>query len=408
MTTPEEYQNLADKAYEVDPLRRDPPVSVGERFRVGSGDHVQRYEVVATADHPANGFQAMAVAPIVGGVPDLTRIVVSYAGTNPGHRADLLEDAETIAGGDKGPLSQVADAQKFANRVKAAYPHSSLSTVGHSLGGYLALLVAAERGWPATTFNAPDPWEALSPHAKKRLTADNTAGRGMLRNYLNEWDIIGNLYGNRTGAAIYVADTRGRSTLEYHNIGKNGAFRFGPDGSLTGTGVKGHRFENILANAINTLAPGTAALAYPALIAASATAHTPAAMKVLAKGFSEITIAINTVAALGLATSIGMLKEQLTAIKHANARILPRMHEHLRTATTTAALLPTITETDIQQCLDRHRLHVHQNVDEEAVRAVNEQVDRHLQRITQLKDGITQSVRNTIEQDTRWATTLLP
>lgn len=408
MTTPEQYRDLASKAYEVDRLHRDPPVSVGERFRVGSGDHVQRYEVVATADHPANGFQAMAVAPVVGGMPDLSRIVVSYAGTNPGHRADLLEDVETIVGGDKGPLSQVADAQKFANRVKAAYPHAALSTVGHSLGGYLALLVAAEHGWPATTFNAPDPWQVLSPDTKKRLTAQNAAGRGVLRNYLNEWDIIGNLYGNRTGAAIYVADTPGRSTLEYHNIGKNGAFRFGPDGSLTGAGVKGHRFENILANAINTLAPGTAPLLPPALIAASATAHTPAAMTLITQEFSQITIALDTVAALGLAASIGMLNEQLTAIKHANARILPRMQEHLRTVTTTAAQLPTITETDIQQCLDRHRLHVHQNVDEEAVRAVDEQVDRHLQRITQLKDGITQSVRNTIEQDTRWATTLLP
>jgi hypothetical protein len=61
--------------------------------------------------HPASGFQAMAVAPVVDGVPDLSHIVVAYAGTNPDHRADLLEDVETVVGGMQGPRSQVADAQ---------------------------------------------------------------------------------------------------------------------------------------------------------------------------------------------------------------------------------------------------------------------------------------------------------
>ena len=42
MTTPEQYRDLASKAYDVNRLQQDPPVSVGERFRVGSGDHVRR------------------------------------------------------------------------------------------------------------------------------------------------------------------------------------------------------------------------------------------------------------------------------------------------------------------------------------------------------------------------------
>jgi hypothetical protein len=271
MTTAEQYMEISAEAYFVDRLKKDPPYVTGDSIITGVGDHKQTYQVLDAEDHSANGFQAMAVAPVVDGVPDLSHIVVSYAGTNPEHRADLLEDVETVVGGTQGPMSQVADAQRFADRVKKAHSGSSISAAGHSLGGFLALLVAAENNWDASTFNGPDPWEWLSPEAKKRLEADQKAGRMRLHNYVNEWDLFGNLYANRTGAADFVTDKRGRSTLDYHNIGKGEAFRFDPDGSVRASGAKGQRFADVLANVVDTLLPGSSTALSPALLGSRAT-----------------------------------------------------------------------------------------------------------------------------------------
>lgn len=405
MTTAEQYMDLANKAYTVDRLHQDPPLSVGEKLRVGGGDHTQAFQVIDTEDHPANGFQAMAVVPVVDGVPDLSQIVVSYAGTNPEHRADLLEDVETVVGGTQGPLSQVADARRFGDRVKKAHPDSSIETAGHSLGGFLALLVAAENNWSATTFNGPDPWEWLSSEAKTRLEADQKTGRLRLHNYVNEWDPIGNLYVNRTGAADFVTDERGRSALDYHNIGKGGAFSFEPDGSVTAAGTKGHRLDDILANVVDSLLPGASAALSPALLAVAGIARNAASMKTLASNASGAMVAVNSVAALSLAASIGNTATALTEIKQANGRIIPRMEEGLLEAMNSAAVLPTITAYDIEHCIERHRLHVHQNVDEDAVWAVSARVDRHIERVGQLSEGIAQSVRHTLEQDAQWAVT---
>ncbi|WP_460631459.1 hypothetical protein [Leifsonia lichenia] len=116
-------------------------------------------------------------------------------------------------------------------------------------------------------------------------------------------------------------------------------------------------------------------------------------------------VAVNTVAALGLAASIGGMANALTQIKQANGRIIPRMEAGLLAAKNAAALLPTITAYDIERCIDKHRLHVHQNVDVDAVREVDERVDRHIVRVAQLSHGITQAVHHTLEQDAHWAMT---
>lgn len=356
-------------------------------------------------DHPANGFQAMAVAPVVNDVADTSHIVVVYAGTNPDHRADILEDVSTVVGGARGPMNQVVDAQRFADRVRKKYSGSSISTAGHSLGGFLALLVAAENNWDATTFNGPDPWDWLSPEAKKRIEADKAAGRRRLHNYVNVWDLIGNLYGNRTGAADYVSDKKGRPPLEYHNIGMGEAFEPNPDGSIKGAGAKGHRYEDILANVVDALLPGASTALYPALLTLTGVSRNPAAMRSLAKNASGALVTVNSIAALGLAASIGGLATALTQIKLANGRIVSRMEEGLLAAKNGAAMLPTITAYDIDRCIEMNRLHVHQNVDKEAVHEVDRRVDHHIERVDRLSQGISTSVLHTLEQDAEWALT---
>src|SRR5947209_2250248 len=101
MTTDEEYMGLADEAYSVDRLRLDPPRTKGSQFYVGSRPDEQLYEVIDSHTNAVNGFQAMAVAPVVNGHADTSQITISYAGTNPDHRADLLADVQTVVGGQQ-------------------------------------------------------------------------------------------------------------------------------------------------------------------------------------------------------------------------------------------------------------------------------------------------------------------
>jgi hypothetical protein len=405
MTTAEEYKDLANRAYLVDPLKRDPPLAKDDEFNVGSGAHKRTYVVLDTEDNPVNGFQAMAVAPLVNGAPDLSQITLSYAGTNPDHRADIAADVQSIVDNQQGLGTQVMDAKLFADRVKAAHKGATFTTAGHSLGAFLAMIVASENGWSATTFNGPDPWEWLSPEARNWLRSELAAGRNPLSNYVNEWDAIGNLYANKTGAAVFVADRPGRPALDYHNIGKNEAFAFNADGSVTGAGVEGRRLDEIVTNVLDGYAPGLASALGPVFSGLVANLRNPAVMKTLGSTVSGVIVAVNTVSALGLAASIGGTAASLTQIKLANGRLIPRMEEGLLAAKNAASLLPYVTTDDIENCVDLYRLHVHQNIDEAAVAEVDELVDHHIATVSAISDGIARSVQHTIEQDAQWAIT---
>lgn len=88
-----------------------------------------------------------------------------------------------------------------------------MSTTGHSLGEYLALYVAAENGYKNVGFNGPDPYHILSSEAKKWVKNN----QGMLMNYSNKYDFIGNLNGDETGSRIVVNTGFGLDTKSSTN-----------------------------------------------------------------------------------------------------------------------------------------------------------------------------------------------
>ena len=225
-----DYNQFSDMVYWLDPKHPnyDPSIKEG-RIKQYNG---QNYQILKIKSEPSNGMQAMAIAPLdSNGYPDTTQLTVAFAGTNfSGDWRDIVTDVQTVGlsmkqlGWNPG---QADSAQDFANWIHLTYPHAVVTTTGHSLGEYLALMIAAENKWRNVGFNGPDPYGILSTDAKKWIK-DNP---GMLTNYRNFADLIGNLMGNGTGAEIMIGYTKGSPSnpLDAHALT---LWKFDEDGRL--------------------------------------------------------------------------------------------------------------------------------------------------------------------------------
>lgn len=230
--TDQQYSVYSDVVYWLDPNEKDKYDSTYQEGAIkvvnGSKFEILKIQENSTTD----GMQAMAVAPLdKNGNVDTSQIVIAYAGTNPKDMNDLETDIRTIGGFFDKTVSpgfsnspsearvsgQLESAIAFANSVKRDYSGATISTTGHSLGEFLAMYIAAENQWRNVGFNGPDPYELLSADAKKWLKENP----GMLTNYRNRADVIGNLMGNGTGAEIKISMDMGfQSPGTYHDLAK--------------------------------------------------------------------------------------------------------------------------------------------------------------------------------------------
>ena len=213
-------------------------VGRGESDKKGAKDAIliDKFKVLVVENNENNGMQAMAVAPIdSNGEADTSQIVIAYAGTNFKDPLDRGTDIQQIIQGKKSPLefyemqtlsqhrlpsaknkfatdplipstkisvttNQLETSEKFAEKIKEEYPYSDIGYTGHSLGGYMAIRTAIKNKSKATVFNAPDPANTLSKEEIKFALKNP----GLIKNYRNPMDPIGNFGGNRLGTAIYV------------------------------------------------------------------------------------------------------------------------------------------------------------------------------------------------------------
>ncbi|WP_059212287.1 lipase family protein [Streptococcus equi] len=205
------YNELAKQVYNVEPSKAksngDLVIVAGKTVKDPITKRQYRVLLVQDNNNDAhktndNGMQAMAVAPIVKGDIDTSQVVIAYAGTNAADSRDLDTDWQLLIRGNQDDLvsgnidggnfviaeNQLRSAQKFYQQVKRKYPHSALTTTGHSLGAYLALIVAAEHKIPATTFNGPDPVRGMSAEAITWVKANSN----MYNNFRINFDGIGN------------------------------------------------------------------------------------------------------------------------------------------------------------------------------------------------------------------------
>ena len=209
MITDRSYREFSNNAYNIEKDKK--------KYRVGEGLKVleKQYKILALEDNQNNGMQAMAVAPVnARGEVDTSKIVIAYAGTRFSDSRDRDTDWQQVVKGNRGDVivdtskksiqittkNQLQTAKEFADEILKKYPSSLISVTGHSLGGYLAVFIAAKNGWTATVFNAPDASNALSEKEIEWVLKN----RDLIVNYRNPRDIIGNHGGDKLGIARYV------------------------------------------------------------------------------------------------------------------------------------------------------------------------------------------------------------
>ena len=134
-----DYNIISGKVYKVRKSKpgNDKPIIKGRKFKSSN----TWFKVLEVLDHK-NGMQAMAVAPIINGKVDTSRIVIAYAGTD--EWKDVETDAQMIGLGDTEKLTHADspedditeyDAQSktaldFAKKIRAEYPDSIITTTG--------------------------------------------------------------------------------------------------------------------------------------------------------------------------------------------------------------------------------------------------------------------------------------
>ena len=228
-----DYNVISSKVYWVRKNKKNnkKPLVKGRTFKSSN----TWYEVLEVLDHE-NGMQAMAVAPIINGKVDTSRIVIAYAGTDEWN--DILTDIQTIGlGSTKYKLSsesnrllsldlKISKAQsntalEFADKIKAEYPHSIITTTGHSLGESTAMYVALKMRFNNTGFNGPDIHNMISKDEIEYMRKHPE----QFINYRNYYDYVGNITGNKTQTAIYLnygfgIYTHSLSDWEFNEEGK--------------------------------------------------------------------------------------------------------------------------------------------------------------------------------------------
>ncbi|WP_225791027.1 alpha/beta hydrolase family protein [Streptococcus intermedius] len=243
MATDEQIKWLANQVYSVDSRKNDgqyKTIEQGTYYYNRRDKNLGQFKVLQVEDNHKNGMQAMAVAPLdKNGKPNLSHIVVAYAGTNSSDLKDIQTDIQSIGLGEKRILadsstktfrtSQFQTALTFAKEVEKRYPKAKISTTGHSLGESLALYVALKRGYSNLGFNGPDTHNLLSKEEIEYMRKHPE----QFRNYRHRYDLIGNIMGDETKTAIYPKIYQGKDELgkklEYHQLSQ---WKFNEKGQL--------------------------------------------------------------------------------------------------------------------------------------------------------------------------------
>lgn len=174
---------FADLAYS-----NDSEVTINNNLIANPNPNISKYNVIAL-NRGINGFQAIAVGKDTNGDGKFDEVVIAYRGSDSALDWGL-DDLQIALG---LVPSQKTGAVNFYNSIinsDLVSASANITLTGHSLGGALTQLVAAETGAYAVTFNAPGMAEQASTSV------------GNIINYVNLNDFIG-CYGEHVGEVRY-------------------------------------------------------------------------------------------------------------------------------------------------------------------------------------------------------------
>ncbi|WP_431219788.1 hypothetical protein [Leifsonia xyli] len=240
----------------------------------------------------------------------------------------------------------------------------------------------------------------MSPEQREWLKKEIAAGRNPFRNFVNEWDPIGNSRGNTSGTAIFVHGLPGQDPLQYHNL--DTGFHF-TDGRITNITKTGRSRLEISENLLQGVPPAYRTAVAAGVSGAMTVLRNPLVGESVGRSVSAMLVAMDTLAAASLASSIFSTSDLLTQVKSVNSSLVPQLQVSLHDACRAVSGIPCITATDIENCVITERLSVSDNIDEQAVTAVNRLVDDHVATVHRLTAGIGAAMSNAVEQDARWA-----
>jgi pimeloyl-ACP methyl ester carboxylesterase len=115
----------------------------------GKGSRVYSWTRQNFLGDPTNGFFAAAYQ-----TPRTRKLTVAFRGTQPTSGIDWKNNALNTAGLSSGLWdSQLNTALAYFRAVRSIYPASACAVCGHSLGGFLASMVAIKEQVLGVTFN---------------------------------------------------------------------------------------------------------------------------------------------------------------------------------------------------------------------------------------------------------------
>lgn len=185
-----QYRDLSRFSYHIDERRSEADVTHREPI-VLDDNTLQKVLRVYDAD---NGLQMMAtIEQDNEGNPIGDTIVLSFAGTDID--TQFVEDVlvadvgSVVLGNDTPQVVQARQlSKKWIESLRQTFPEADFVATGHSLGGFLALTVAAQEKIGATVFNAPNPNNILTEEQEMWLRQQ--AGHGVI-NYKRVQDVVG-------------------------------------------------------------------------------------------------------------------------------------------------------------------------------------------------------------------------
>lgn len=173
MATEEELRDLNFEVYKVDPNfkdngnkiqytdKTDSQLGKNEQNEFTAGN--QEFKVLS-AKNGDYGFQGMAVAPIVNGVPDVSQVTVVAAGTYPSDSKDLKSAAKGLSP-NGSPQDDVA--LKYVGDLISDHPDWTINQLsGYSQSAYM-LKVGAHFQIPTTVFSGWFQYRSLSKEEEK-------------------------------------------------------------------------------------------------------------------------------------------------------------------------------------------------------------------------------------------------